>query len=40
VLDFNNLITTIPGVWFAGGRSKHEFLEIPDEARTAPKVEF
>jgi len=40
VLDFNNLITTIPGVWFAGGRGKHEFLEIPDEARTAPKVEF
>jgi LemA protein len=40
VLDFNNLITTIPGVWFAGGRRKHEFLEIPDEARAVPKVEF
>ncbi len=40
VLDFNNLITTIPGVWFAGGRKKHEFLEIPDEARAVPKVEF
>jgi len=40
VLTFNNLITTIPGVWFAGGRQKHEFLEIPEEAREAPKVEF
>lgn len=40
VLDFNNLITTIPGVWFSGGRRKHEFLEIPDEARAVPKVEF
>ena len=40
VLDFNNVITTIPGVWFAGGRKKSDFLEIPDEAREAPKVEF
>jgi hypothetical protein len=34
------MITTIPGVWFAGGRAKHEFLEAPEEAREAPKVEF
>jgi len=40
VLEYNNLITTIPGVWFAGGRAKHEFLEAPEEAREAPKVEF
>ncbi|MGD2200118.1 MAG: LemA family protein [Candidatus Bathyarchaeota archaeon] len=40
VLTFNNLITTIPGVWFAGGRSKHEFFETPEEAREPPKVEF
>lgn len=40
VLDFNNLITTIPGMWFAGGRQKHEFLEIPEEAREVPRVEF
>lgn len=40
VLDFNNLITTIPGIWFAGGRSKHEFLEIPEEAREVPQVKF
>jgi LemA protein len=40
VLDFNNLITTMPGMWFAGARKKHEFLEIQDEARIVPKVEF
>lgn len=40
VLQFNNMITTIPGVWFAGGRVKHEFLEAPEAAREAPKVEF
>ncbi len=40
VLQFNNLITTIPGVWFAGGRQKHEFLEIPEESREVPEVKF
>jgi len=40
VLQFNNMITTIPGVWFAGGRAKHGFLEAPEAAREAPKVEF
>jgi LemA protein len=40
VLSFNNIITTIPGVWFAGGRGKHDFLEIPDEARAVPQVKF
>jgi len=40
VLQFNNMITTIPGFWFAGGRAKHEFLEAPEAAREAPKVEF
>jgi len=40
VLSFNNIVTTIPGVWFAGGRKKHEFLEIPDEAREVPQVKF
>jgi LemA protein len=40
VLQFNNLITTIPGVWFAGGREKHPSLEAPEAAREAPKVEF
>jgi len=40
VLSYNNIVTTIPGVWFAGGRKKHEFLEIPDEAREVPQVKF
>jgi len=40
VLRYNNLITTIPGVWFAGGRKPKEYLEAPPEARTAPKVQF
>jgi len=40
VLTFNNIVTTIPGVWFAGGRGKHEFLEIPAEARAVPQVKF
>ncbi len=40
VLQFNNMITTIPCVWFAGDRVKHEFLEAPEAAREAPKVEF
>jgi LemA protein len=40
VLQFNNLITTIPGVWFAGGRGKREFFEAPEEARDAPQVKF
>ncbi|MFQ6052710.1 MAG: LemA family protein [Candidatus Bathyarchaeia archaeon] len=40
VLRYNNLITTIPGAWFAGGRRKHAFLEIPGEERRPVKVEF
>jgi LemA protein len=40
VLSYNNLITTIPGTWFAGNRSKHGFLEIPDEERRNVKVKF
>ncbi len=40
VLAFNNVVTTIPGVWFAAGRGKHEFLEIPEEQRAVPQVKF
>ncbi|MFW6117377.1 MAG: LemA family protein [Thermoproteota archaeon] len=40
VLRYNNLITTVPGTWFAGGREKHEFLSIPEEERSPVKVEF
>jgi len=40
VLNFNNMISTIPGKWFAGSRQKHGFLEIPAEERKPVKVEF
>jgi LemA protein len=40
VLNFNNLITTFPGLWFASGRSKREFLAIPESERQVPKVQF
>ncbi|MBM3292096.1 LemA family protein [Candidatus Bathyarchaeota archaeon] len=40
VLNFNNLITTFPGIWFAGGRNKREFLAIPESERQVPKVQF
>ncbi len=40
VLNFNNLISTIPGMWFAGGRQKHAFLEIPEAERGPVKVTF
>lgn len=40
VLAYNILITTIPGRWFAAGRQKQTFLEIPEEERRPVKVEF
>jgi LemA protein len=40
VLNFNNMITTVPGMWFAGGRQKREFLAIPEGERQVPKVQF
>ena len=40
VLNFNNLVTTIPGVWLAGGRQKRDFLEIPEADRGPVKVSF
>lgn len=40
VLNFNNLITTMPGALFAGGRSKRDFLEVPEEEREVPEVRF
>lgn len=40
VLNYNNLITTIPGKWFAGGRSKEAFLSVPEEERSPVKVKF
>ncbi len=40
VLSYNNVITTIPGTWFAGNRTKHAFLSIPEEERSPVKVKF
>ncbi len=40
VLEYNNVITTIPGAWFAGGRQKHAFLEIPEDERRPVQVKF
>jgi len=40
VLNYNNIITTVPGSWFAGNRSKHVFLETPAEERGPVKVKF
>lgn len=43
VLSFNNMITTIPGTWFAGmigKKAQREYIEIPAEERKPVKVEF
>jgi len=40
VLQFNNLITTVPGKWFAGGRATREYFEATESERAPVKVEF
>lgn len=42
VLYYNNMITTIPGMWFAGMMSKKQrpYLEAPAEKRESVKVKF
>ena len=42
VLSFNNMVTTIPGMWFAGFMNKKQkpYLEAPAEKREVPKVKF
>jgi LemA protein len=43
VLDFNNTITTIPGIWFASifGKSKEkEYFEVTEQEKKPVKVEF
>ncbi len=42
VLEFNNTVSTIPGVWFAGpmGKTSHDYLQIAEEERKPVKVEF
>lgn len=42
VLQYNNVIETIPGMWFAGpmGKSEQVFLETPETERQVPEVSF
>lgn len=43
VLDFNNIISTIPGIWFAsrlGKKTQKEYFEVAEEERKPVKVEF
>ncbi len=40
VLEYNNLITTIPGSFFAAGKAPKPFLEIAEAERKVVKVEF
>lgn len=43
VLEYNNLITTIPGMWFAGmmGRTQQkEYFKVTEAERQVPKVSF
>lgn len=42
VLQYNNAIETVPGVFLAGPMSKQQavFLEIPEAEREVPKVSF
>lgn len=43
VLEFNNMITTIPGTWFAGlmrKKAKRAYFEIPEAERAPVKVKF
>jgi LemA protein len=39
-LSFNNIITTIPGRWFAGSRVKRPYFEVTEEERAPVKVSF
>lgn len=40
VLEYNNLVTTIPGSFFAFGKQAKKFLEANEEERKAVKVAF
>ena len=42
VLSFNNIVETIPGIWFAKrmGKTTKDMLHIPEESKELPKVEF
>jgi LemA protein len=40
VLEFNNMITTVPGMWFAMGRQKKPYFEVTEAERKVVKVSF
>ncbi len=42
VLFFNNMVTTIPGLWFAAlmGKKQKPYLETPEEKKEVPEVKF
>ncbi len=42
IMSYNTLTTTAPGMWFASlyGFKKRDYLQIPEESRAVPKVEF
>jgi LemA protein len=40
VLEFNNLITTVPGMWFAGSRKSRQYFEVSEAERKVVKVSF
>lgn len=42
VLEFNNMISTIPGIWFANmmGKQKKPYFEVTEEERKVVKVSF
>lgn len=42
VLQYNNVIETVPGMWLAGpmGKKEEVFLEIPETERQVPAVSF
>src|SRR3989344_922991 len=42
IFSFNNSVETFPGSFFAGLfiKKEREFLKIPEEARSVPKVDF
>jgi len=39
-LSFNNIISTIPGRWYAGSRVKRPYFEITEEERAPVRVSF
>jgi LemA protein len=42
ILQYNNVIETVPGMWLAGpmGKKEQVFLEIPETERQVPSVSF